>query len=60
MMAAEPGGTAVLRSFADMTVRSVELLGAGPVPFTQEMGILLVRLPDRLPSICANALKIAF
>ena len=60
MMGAAGGQTAVLRSFADMSVRSVELLGAGPVPFTQEMGVLLVRLPDRLPSICANALKIAF
>ena len=58
MMAAEAGGTAVLRSFAEQTVRSVELLGAGPVPFTQDMGVLLVRLPEKLPSLCANTLKI--
>ena len=58
MMNAAGGDTAVLRSFADQPVRSVELLGAGPVPFVREMGVLLVRLPDRLPSICANVLKI--
>ena len=58
MMTAAGGDTAVLRSFADQPVRSVELLGAGPVPFVREMGVLLVRLPDRLPSICANVLKI--
>ena len=60
MMAAESGGTAVLRSFADRRVTSVELLGAGPVPFVQEMGILLVSLPEKLPSACANTLKIRF
>ena len=58
MMNAAGGDTAVLRSFADQPVRSVELLGAGPVPFVREMGVLLVRLPDRLPSLCANVLKI--
>ena len=58
MMAAEPGGTAVLRSFAEQPVTSVELLGAGPVPFTWEMGVLLVSLPEKLPSPCASTLKI--
>ena len=58
MMGAEGGRPAVLRSFADQPVHSVELLGAGPVPFIQEMGILLVSLPEKLPSLCANALKI--
>ena len=58
MMGAAGGETAVLRSFAEQPVRSVELLGAGPVPFTQDMGVLLVKLPEKLPSICANTLKI--
>ena len=58
----EPGAGAgeavVLRSFADRTVNSVELLGFGPVPFRQEFGLLVVSLPEKLPSLCANALKI--
>ncbi len=58
MMGAEGGRPAVLRSFADQPVRSVELLGVGPVPFVQEMGVLLVSLPEKLPSLCANVLKI--
>ena len=58
MLGAAGGETAVLRSFADRTVQSVELLGAGPVPFKQEYGLLLVSLPDRLPTFAANALKI--
>jgi alpha-L-fucosidase len=58
LMGAKGGETMALRSFADQPVRSVELLGAGPVPFTQEFGVLLVSLPERLPSLCANTLKI--
>ena len=58
MMGAAGGDTVALRSFAEQPVSSVELLGVGPVPFSQELGVLLVRLPDRLPSICANVLKI--
>ena len=57
-MGAVPGEALVLRSFAEQEVHSVELLGAGPVPFRQEFGLLTVQLPERLPSICANALKI--
>ena len=58
MMGASAGETAVLRSFADQPVSSVELLGYGPVPFKQEYGVLVVSLPEKLPAICANALKI--
>ena len=58
LMGAQGGEAVALRSFADQPVRSVELLGAGPVPFTQEYGVLLVSLPERLPSLCANALRI--
>lgn len=57
-MGAAPGETVVLRSFADQEIHSVELLGAGPVPFKKEFGILAVSLPERLPSLCANVLKI--
>ena len=58
MMGAKGGDTVILRSFADRSVSSVELLGAGPVAFEQACGILVVPLPDRLPAVCANALKI--
>ena len=57
-MGAKDGETVVLRSFADQDVKSVELLGCGPVEFTKEYGILAVKLPDRLPSLSANVLKI--
>ena len=58
IMGAGAGEAVVLRSFADRTVNSVELLGFGPVPFRQEFGLLVVSLPEKLPSLCANALKI--
>ena len=58
MMGASGGDTAVLRSFAEQPVSSVELLGFGPVPFKQEYGVLVVSLPEKLPAICANVLKI--
>ena len=58
LMGAAGGDTLAVRSFAEQPVRSVELLGVGPVPFKQEFGVLLVSLPERLPSLCANTLKI--
>ena len=58
MMGAKGGDTVTLRSFADRKVASVELLGAGPVPFEQACGILVVPLPEKLPAFCANVLKI--
>ena len=58
LLGVKGGETAVLRSFSDRQVRNVELLGAEPVTWRQELGVLLVSLPDRLPSICANTLRI--
>ncbi len=58
MMGAKGGDSVVLRSFAGESVHSVELLGYGPVPFRQEFGLLTAALPDKLPSIAANVLKI--
>lgn len=58
MMGAKGSSAAVLTSFREQRVSSVELLGFGKVPFTQEFGILIVSLPDRLPVKCANVLKI--
>ena len=58
MMGATAGDTVVLRSFAEDEVKSVELLGYGPVPFKKEYGVLVVQLPEKLPSMCTNVLKI--
>ena len=58
MMGAKGGETVTLRSFAEDEIYSVELLGYGPVPFAKEFGVLVVSLPENLPSICANTLKI--
>ncbi len=60
MMGARAGVPAVLYSFKDQQVRSVELLGCGPVPFQQAFGVLTVQLPDQLPLFAANALRITF
>ena len=58
MLGLNGGDKAVLYSFSDRRVASVELLGYGPVPFKQEYGVLIADLPDKLPAFCANALKI--
>ena len=58
LMGAKGGETLTLRSFGDQEIHSAELLGYGEVPFRKEFGVLLVRLPDRLPAFCANVLKI--
>lgn len=58
MMGAKGGQPAVLHSFMQQPVHSVELLGCGPVEFRQDFGVLIVSLPDNLPSMCANTLKI--
>ena len=58
LLGAKGGETVTLRSFAEDDVKSVELLGYGAVEFRKELGVLLVRLPEKLPSFCANALKV--
>ena len=58
MMGAKGGEALTLRSFAEQEVTGVELLGYGPVPFRKTFGLLAVSLPDRLPCLCANVLKI--
>ena len=58
MMGAKDGDVVALRSFAEQRVESAELLGYGPVPFAQEFGVLTVKLPEKLPCVCANVLKI--
>ena len=57
-LGAKGGETLALRSFAEQEIHSVELLGCGAVPFRKEFGLLTVSLPEKLPSMCANTLKI--
>ena len=58
LMGAAGGESLALRSFPEDGITEVELLGVGPVPFKKEFGLLLVSLPEKLPSLCANVLKI--
>ena len=58
MMGASGGDTIALHSFPDRELRSVELLGCGPLPFRQEHGVLRLRLPEKLPVFCVNTLKL--
>ena len=58
MMGASGGDTIALHSFPDRELRSVELLGCGPLPFGQERGVLRLRLPEKLPVFCVNTLKL--
>ena len=58
LLGAKGGETVALRSFADQDVQGVELLGAGPLEFRKDYGVLVAKLPEQLPSMCANVLKI--
>jgi len=56
-----PSGTrtAVIKSLNESErVKSVRLLGVGEVPYTQEYGILVVKLPDKLPTEYVNCLAL--
>jgi alpha-L-fucosidase len=59
MMKTPVGRTAVIRSFTPAEkVREVTLLGNGPVPFSQNYGVLTVKLPQELPTAYTNCLAI--
>ncbi|MDR1638786.1 MAG: alpha-L-fucosidase [Clostridiales bacterium] len=52
-------GVCVIKSLAEQDkVKAVELLGAGPVEWSQSFGALTVRLPQKLPTAYANCLAI--
>jgi alpha-L-fucosidase len=52
---------AVIKSLSESDkVKSVRLLGGGPVPFAQCYGVLTVRLPEALPTGYTNCLAIEF
>jgi len=48
----------VLKSFMDEKIIKVSLLGYGSVEFSQNYGVLTVKLPDELPTEYANCLEI--
>jgi alpha-L-fucosidase len=59
LMRAPENRVAVIKSFTPQeTVKSVRLLGAGPVEFAQNFGVLTVQLPDTLPTKYTNCLAI--
>ncbi len=59
MMRAPENNAAVIKSFReDEKVTEVTLLGYGPVPFSQNFGILTLKLPDMMPTEYPNCLKI--
>ena len=58
LMNAENGDTAVLESFGESRVTRVSMPGAGPLPFETAMGLLLVKLPEKLPTEYVNLLVI--
>ena len=56
---APENGVAVMKSLIETDrVQKVDLLGYGPVEFSQAYGVLSVKLPERLPSPYANCLRI--
>ena len=56
---APENGVAVIKSLIETDrVQKVDLLGYGPVEFSQAYGALSVKLPERLPSPYANCLRI--
>ena len=51
LMGAQPGQTAVLRSFGEgEEIANVRLLGVGNIPWHMEFGVLTAKLPEQLPT----------
>jgi len=60
-MSPNPDKTIVIKSLKeDEHVSGVRLLGVGELSFAQHSGMLVVDLPDKLPTEYANALEIKF
>ena len=61
VMCPNRGKTAVIKSLDESErVASVRLLGVGNLTFSQYSGILVVDLPEKMPTPYANALEITF
>lgn len=61
MMCPKMGKAAVIRNLKEEEkVSAVRLLGVGNLAFTRYAGLLVVELPDKMPTEYANALEITF
>lgn len=60
MKAGERGPVVIKSLREDEKVKSVELLGYGPLTFAQHAGVLIVSLPERMDKEYPSALKILF
>jgi alpha-L-fucosidase len=59
MMGEPKKGAAVLRSFNEgEKIKSVRLLGVGPVEFSHTYGVLSVKLPEQMPAAFVNCLAV--
>ena len=58
LMKAPENRVAVIKSLGKEQVQEVSLLGYGPVKFEQAFGVLIVSLPEKLPSNYTNCLEI--
>ncbi|MBR4235074.1 MAG: alpha-L-fucosidase [Clostridia bacterium] len=58
LMNAQPGGTVTLNSFAGANVTGVYMPGAGNIEFGRALGVLALRLPDKLPTRFTNMIII--
>lgn len=58
LMKSPENRTAVIKSLQKKKVQKVKLLGYGPVKFEQSFGILIVSLPEKLPTKYTNCLEI--
>jgi len=59
MLKVPENGVAVIKSFNENDrIKKVRLIGFGEVPFSNEFGVLNVKLPEKLPVDCANCLAV--
>lgn len=58
IMCPPENGVCIIKSFDEETIMSVQLLGGGKLEFTHSNGVLIVKLPNKLPTEYTNCLKI--
>ena len=58
MLGAKAGENAILRSFSNIKIQSVRLLGGEKLAFEVLPDQLRIKLPDHMPCLCANTLEI--
>lgn len=58
MMAVPANRTAVIKSLTEEKIQDIQLLGYGKVAWSQNFGVITVKLPDVLPTEYVNCLKL--